>query len=86
VLNRLDFEEMRSGFSMGARNRRGVTSRAYDEGGGQERNLAATYRAHAHALQDSHVNVAAVFEQLASWYENDGLREDLQAKLRREGY
>jgi hypothetical protein len=86
VLDRLDLEEMRSGFAMGTRNKRGVTSRAYDEGGGQERHLATTYRAYARALQNSHVNVAAVLEQLASWYENDGLQEDLQAKLRREGY
>jgi hypothetical protein len=86
MLNRPDVEEMRSGFAMGARNRRGVTSRRHDEGGVQERNLAATYRAHAHALQDSHFNVAAVLEQLALGYESDGLREDLQAKLRREGY
>lgn len=76
---------MRHGFQIGACNKRGTTSRAYDEGGGQERKLADTYRNHARALRNSHPNVAAALEELAGWYENDGLREDLRAKLRREG-
>ena len=84
--SRPELEEMRNSFAMGARNKRGATSRAYDEGGGQERELAATYRAHARLLHDTHVYVAAMLEQLASSYENDGLQQDLQAKLRSEGY
>jgi hypothetical protein len=86
LLDRIEMEEMRSGFAMGTRNKRGMTSRAYDEGGGQERALAAIYRSHARALQDSHVNVAATLDQLASWYEHDGLQQDLQANLRKEEY
>jgi len=86
VLDRAELEEMRRGFVVGAMNKRGVTSRAYDDGGRQERELAATYRAHARALHNSHVHVASALEQLASWYENDGLRADQQARLRREGH
>jgi hypothetical protein len=86
LLNRPELEEMRNSFAIGAMNKRGVTSRAYDEGGSQERELAATFRAHARVLHNSHVYVAATLEQLASSYENDGLQEDLQAKLRREDY
>lgn len=86
VLDRPELEELRNGFVVGAMNKRGVTSRAYDEGGRQERELGETYRGHARALHNSHVHVAAALEQLASWYENDGLREDLQARLRREGH
>jgi hypothetical protein len=86
VLDRPEMGEMRSGFAVGARNKRGMTSRAYDEGGGQERELAATYHAYARAVHNSHVHVAATLEQLASSYENDGMQEDLQARLRREGH
>jgi hypothetical protein len=86
VLDRPEMQEMRNGFAVGARNKRGMTSRAYDEGGRQERELAATYHAYARAIDSSHVQVAATLEQLASSYENDGMQEDLQARLRREGH
>jgi len=86
ILDRPELEDMRHGFQIGARNKRGVTSRAYDEGGAQERKLAAMYRGHARALHNSHVNVAAALEQLAGWYENDALREDISARLRQEGH
>jgi hypothetical protein len=85
LLDRSEMLEMRSGFSIGARNKRGMTSRAYDEGGGQERRVAEIYREQARALHNSHINVAAMLDRLATWYENDGLQEDLRAKLRREG-
>lgn len=86
VLDRPELEDLRHGFQIGARNKRGTTSRAYDEGGDQERTLAAMYRSHARALHNSHVNVAAALEQLARSYENDGLREDISARLRQEGH
>jgi hypothetical protein len=86
VLDRPEFEDMRYGFQIGAMNKRGGTSRDYDEGGDQERTFADTYRIYARALQNSHPNVAAALEELACWYESDGGREDLRAKLRREGY
>ena len=76
---------MRHGFQIGVVAKRGDTERAYDEGGGQERTLADTYRSYALALHNSHPNVAAALEELARWYESDGRREDIRAKLRREG-
>lgn len=86
VLDRPELEDMRRGFQSGVRNKRGTTSRAYDEGGGQERTLADTYRSYARALQSSHAYVAAALEGIARSYENDGMREDIEAELRREGY
>lgn len=77
---------MRRGFQSGAMNKRGVTSRAYDEGGGQERTLADTYRSYARALHSSHAYVAAALEEIVRSYESDGLREDIEAELRGEGY
>ena len=86
VLDRSELEHMRRGFLVGTINKRGMSSRAYDEGGDQERVLAIEYRTHARALQGSHVNLAATLEELARSYENHGVREDLSAKLRVEGY
>ena len=85
VLNRPELDRLRRGFAIGAQNKRGVTSRAYDEGGGQERSLADRYRSHARALQNSHANLAAVLEDIARSYESEGLSHDVEAKLRREG-
>jgi len=86
VLDRSEFEEMRDAFFIGTLNARGMTSRAYDQGGDQERGLASEYRGYARTLSRSHVNVAATLEKLARNYERDGFREDVHAKLRIEGY
>lgn len=85
VLDRPELEDMRRGFHTGTMNKRGVTSRSPDEGGGQERGLAEEYRRHARALQHSHVNLAAGIEEIARSYERYGQREDVEAQLRREG-
>jgi hypothetical protein len=85
VLNRPELDRLRRGFEIGARNRRGTTSRAYDEGGLQERSLADTYRSHAKAMQNSHPNLAVILEQLARSYDSEGSRYDVDAQLRREG-
>ncbi len=86
VLDRPELQDMRHGFQIGARNKRGTTWHAHDEGGGQERKLADAYRNHAHAVQNSHMNLSVALEELARSYENDSLHEDLRAKLRRECY
>lgn len=86
VLNRPELEKVRHGLQIGLWNKRGVTSRSLEEGGSQERVLADEYRRHARALQHSYVNLAVALEETAHSYENDGLREDLQAQLRREGH
>ena len=86
ILDRPEVEDMRRGFQTGAFNKRGVTTRSPDEGGNQERSLATTYRKYARALQHSHVHLAATLEELARSYESGGVREDLRAKLRQEGY
>ena len=79
-------EEMRRGFTIGARNKRGVTSRSPRDGGAQERDLAANYHSQAARVQYSHPNVAAMLEEIAKSYERDGKREDIEASLRKEGY
>jgi hypothetical protein len=84
LLDLPELEAMRDGFSIGIMNKRGVTMRSHDEGGAQERELASRYREFARPLNTTHVRVFDMLEQLASDYEKDGLREDLDARLRRE--
>lgn len=84
LLDRPEFEQMRDGFSIGTMNKRGMTSRSLDEGGAQERELASQYRKFARSLIATHMRLADVLERLANYYEKDGHREDLDARLRRE--
>jgi hypothetical protein len=86
VLDRPECTAMRHSFQIECRNKRGFTQRAIDEGGDQERELAETYRQYARAVCHSHPRLAAAMDQIASWYEQDGLREDREADLRRESY
>ncbi|KAF0202841.1 MAG: hypothetical protein FD173_1907 [Gallionellaceae bacterium] len=86
VLEPIEMEEMRKGFHVGARNKRGVTSRGMWDGGGQERDLAAHYRSHAEKLHLTQPNVADLLDKIARSYEHDGKREDTEANLRKEGY
>jgi hypothetical protein len=85
VLDRLELEDMRRGFVIGVRNSRGFTSRAHGEGGDQERKLADKYRNYARVIRNSHPNLAAAIDKLARFYDNDSLREDMEAELSREG-
>lgn len=78
-------EGLRDGFSTGIANNRGITSRAYDDGGIQERTLSQKYRDLAKPLHATHPRVAAIFEQLAESYDRDASYEDRNAQLRIEG-
>nr|VFJ77953.1 MAG: hypothetical protein BECKFW1821C_GA0114237_11541 [Candidatus Kentron sp. FW] len=86
LLEHPELEEMRDGFEIGTHNKRGVTSRAYGEGGGQERDLAAYYREQAGRLHNSHPNAAVMLEKIAKGYDHDGKREDIRANLRKEQF
>jgi len=86
VLEPIEMKEMRAGFHIGARNKRGVTTRLPCDGGGQERDLADHYRSFAEKLHLSQPNVANLLEKIARSYEHDGKSEDAEANLRKEGY
>jgi hypothetical protein len=78
--------DIRRGLSTGLFNKRGVTSRAYYEGGRLERDLAKDYRRHADALRNTYPLLAATLDAMAGSYEHDGRREDTHGKLRIEGH
>lgn len=86
ILNCFELEQMRVGFQTGTFNKRGVTSRALDEGGDQERTLAQRYCQNADALAATHPYLAASLEELTRRYEAAARREDNEAGLRRERY
>ena len=64
------------GFEVGMYNARGVVSRGLDEGGAQERELAARYRAWAGRLAFEYPYVANVLERIAKGYDREAERED----------
>jgi hypothetical protein len=77
---------MRTGFEVGTFNKRGVTSRAMDEGGIQERDLAGQCRRNATGLAASHPHLAESLERIARGYECDAKRHDDDAALNQERY
>jgi len=77
--------EIRRGLWTGLMNKRGVTSRAYHEGGRQERDLAEDYRRNADVLRNAYPLLAATLDGMAGTYNSDARREDTSAKLRIEG-
>jgi hypothetical protein len=71
-------------FVVGVRNRRGATSRAYNEGGDQERRLASAYEAKAEAVCHRWPETGEVLRRLAAAYVREAEREDEDARLRIE--
>ena len=82
VMDDMQSEPLMRGAHTGVYNSRGAHWRG--EGGDQERELAAKYRAWAKALQSSHPYVASVLlTGLVRTYEAEANREDIEAGIRR---
>lgn len=80
-------EEIRSrdlegGFSTGVRNKRGSVSKAHNEGGRQEYQLASHFTEYARMLEGKYPRVAAVLYNIANGYDGDGRRADEDAMSR----
>ncbi len=82
VLEAIGSKEMADGFEVGAYNSRGVTTRGAYEGGGQERNLAAKYRAWAQARRFEYPFVGMILDAIAEDYERDAVRQDTEVRVR----
>jgi hypothetical protein len=70
---------MLDGFRVGKSNRRGVTTRMPRDGGRQERDLVAQYRAWSPVVGAEHPYTAKALDLLALSYEHDAQRVDEQA-------
>lgn len=71
---------MITGFIIGKRNRRGVTTRMPGDGGNLEREEAAKYHTWAKALAYDHPHTAKALDHLAEDYERDAQRHDEDAE------
>lgn len=84
VLDNPAYESIRLGLHTGLFNKRGITSRAHDEGGEQERALSTRYRSWADALASTHWRLAGVLKDLADGYDRHARDEDSEAAWRGE--
>ena len=87
VMEAIASPEIASGFEIGVYNSRGVHSRSMDEGGSQERDLSAKYRAWAQRLAFDYPHVARSLERIAGSYDRDAEQEDVDVLARKRlGY
>lgn len=85
ILEELANDDIEEGFEVQTYNNRGPTSRSLDAGGKAERELAASYRAHAGQVRINAPRVAALLERLSDTYEVEGRQHDEAAERRRRG-
>jgi hypothetical protein len=78
VLETIASQDLAAGFGRGVYNARGAHMRSLDEGGKQERELAAKYRAWAERLTFDYPYVASILERIAKHYDRDAEREDVE--------
>ena len=81
AMERVASHDIGVSFHMGVRNQRGMTLRAYEEGGAQERELAAKYRHWAELRACDYPCVSAVLENIAADYDREAKRHDDKAKI-----
>ena len=74
-------DDMAAGFRVGTYNRRGFTTREAYEGGGQERDLAATYRSWAAAWRFEYPFVAGILDTISKHYEKDATLQDARVSV-----
>jgi hypothetical protein len=85
LLELLQSETVEQGMRIQTYNNRGVTSRALDAGGEQERELAEMYQGWEKAFRNRWPRTAAVLRDLAVSYRRDAQRHDAEAEQRRRG-
>lgn len=81
VLEEFLTESMNIGFQVGKRNQRGVTSRAFDDGGEQEYELAQKYHESAEKLVLSYPRTSKILKDLGDTYHQQAKREDERIEM-----
>ena len=81
AMERIASQNIGIGFNAGVHRARGMTSRAIDEGGAQERELAAKYRGLAKQYAFDYPYVSSVLESVAADYDWHAKREDTEVKI-----
>ena len=83
AMERIASQQIGEGFNIGVFNGRGVSSRGMDEGGAQERELAAKYRGWSELRAFGSPYVSRVLESIAASYDQYAKREDAEVKIRK---
>ena len=78
-------KELKIGFVAGGLQRRGVWTRGAEEGGDQERDLAAQYRAWAASVAPEFPFVAGALREIAKQYDHQAGDMDTRAELEQRG-
>ena len=81
ILEMIASKDMAAGFRVGAYNRRGTTTRGAYEGGGQERDLAATYRSWAQEWRFEYPFVGKILYAISKHYEKHATRQDARVNV-----
>lgn len=76
-------KEIQSGFQIGKSNQRGVTTRAYDEGGEQEYSLAESYYVNAKKLELIYPETAHILKKMGDDYLHQAKWEDERNDIER---
>ena len=84
LIERVGSDDLDRGLTIAVCNQRGGTTRSPTDGGGQERELAARYRAHGRRFSQW-PRTAAIFDSLTSIYEDEAAVHDRRAEARRLG-
>ncbi len=82
VMERIGSPELMIGFRIGVCIARGPHSRRMEDGGDQERQLAASWRFKARKLAFDYPSVSAVLEDIAKLYEDEATKYDTAAHVR----
>ena len=80
VMESIGSSELRQGFQMGVYNARGVHCRGVEEGGDQERDLAASWRSRAQRLAFDYPFVSTTLDEIATQYEREGASIDIEVQ------
>lgn len=81
MIEEIASRELEEGLESGVYNKRGVHSKFIDDGGLQERQIAATYQKYATAVRDTHPRTAAMLGRIADFYEFAAHHEDIRSDL-----
>ena len=81
AMERIASQDIGIGFNVGVQRARGATSRAIDEGGTQERELAEKYRAWSEQRAFDYPYVSSVLESVAAEYDWHAKREDTEVEI-----
>jgi hypothetical protein len=81
LIERLESDQVERGLYIGRLNSRGMTKRAPEEGGQQEPELVAKYCRFAEALAASFPRTSRVLRKIASNFDRDAKREDIESVL-----